>query len=244
MSATNEKSKYTARLAVRPSGFLLYTYNMIYFLHGTDIDKARAKAHEMIEALLKKKPDASFFKMNNENWNPAQLEEYAGGQGLFSNKYIVFLDRICEDKKIKDEFLDFIKVISESENIFILLEGKLDKATITKIEKKAEKTQEFALPKEDKKEEYNAFALANAVGNRDRKNAWVLYRQAIDRGDAPEALHGMIFWKVKQMMTSYSNSYSKEELYSLADRLISVYHDSRRGVHELETGVEAFILTI
>jgi DNA polymerase III delta subunit len=217
---------------------------MLYFLHGTDTDKARAKAHEMIDALLKKKPDASFFKVNAENWNPAQLEEYSLGQGLFAQKYIVFLDRLSEDKKIKEEFLEFIKPLAESENIFIVLEGKLDKATATKIEKKAEKTQEFALEKEEKKEDYNAFALANAVGNRDRKNAWVLYRQAIDRGEAPEALHGMIFWKVKTMMTGFSNTYSKEELYGLTDRLITTYHDSRRGVHELETGVEALILSI
>jgi DNA polymerase III delta subunit len=218
---------------------------MIYFLHGTDTDKARGKAHDMIDALQKKKPDASFFKMNNENWDPAQLEEYAGGMGLFSSKYIVFLDRLCEDKKIKEDFVDFIKNLSESENIFIILEGKLDKATIGKIEKKAEKTQEFMLPEEKKKEEYSAFGLANAVGNRDRKNAWVLYRQAIDRGEAPEALHGMMFWKVKTMLTTgFGGAYSKDELYLLADKMITVYHDSRRGVHELETGVEALILSL
>ncbi len=217
---------------------------MIYFLHGTDIDKARVKAHDLVDSLLKKKPDASFFKMNNENWSPAQLQEYAGGQGLFENKYIVFLDRLCEDKKIKEDFLDFIKEISESTNIFIILEGKLDKASVTKIEKKSEKTQEFLLP-EKKKEEYNAFALANAVGNRDRKNAWMLYRKAIDKGEAPEALHGMMFWKIKTMMLGgFAGAYSKEELYDLADRLITTYHDSRRGVHELETGVEALILSM
>jgi DNA polymerase III delta subunit len=218
---------------------------MIYFLHGTDTDKARAKAHEMIDSLLKKKPDASFFKMSVENWDPAQLEEYAGGQGLFAQKYIVFLDRLSEDKKIKDDFIDFIKTLSESENIFIMLEGKLDKATLTKIEKKAEKTQEFALAEEKKKEPYNAFALADAVGKRDKKTAWMLYRKAIDKGEAPEALHGMMFWKVKTMMLGgYPGAYSKEELYSLADKMVTVYHDSRRGVHELETGVEAMILSL
>jgi DNA polymerase III delta subunit len=217
---------------------------MIYFLHGTDVDKARGKAHDLVDSLLKKKPDASFFKMNVENWSIAQLQEYAGGQGLFANKYIVFLDRLCEDKKVKEDFLDFIKVLGESQNIFIILEGKLDKATAGKIEKKAEKTQEFLLP-EKKKEEYNAFALANAVGNRDKKNAWILYRKAIDKGEAPEALHGMMFWKVKSMMIGgLGNAYSKEELYNLADRLITTYHDSRRGVHELETGVEALILSL
>jgi DNA polymerase III delta subunit len=217
---------------------------MIYFLHGTDIDKARTKAHDMVDSLLKKKPDASFFKMNSENWSEAQLQEYAMGQGLFESKYIVFLDRIAEDKKIKEDFLGRIKELGESTNIFIILEGKLDKASSTKIEKKAEKTQEFLLP-EKKKEEYNAFALANAVGNRDRKNAWMLYRKAIDKGEAPEALHGMMFWKIKTMMMSgFSNAYSKDELYDLSHRLISVYHDSRRGVHELETGVEALILSL
>jgi DNA polymerase III delta subunit len=216
---------------------------MIYFLHGTDTDKGRKKAHEMIDALQKKKPNASFFKMSNENWSEAQLEEYASSMGLFEGKYIVFLDRLCEDKKIKDDFLSEIKKLGTSQNIFIVLEGKLDKASATKIEKNSEKTQEFSLP-EKKKEEYNAFALADAVGKRDRKNAWMLYRKAIDKGEAPEALHGMMFWKIKTMILGgYPGAYTKEELYTLAERLITTYHDSRRGVHELETGVEAILLT-
>ena len=215
---------------------------MIYFLHGTDIDKARAKAHELVDSLRKKKPDASFFKMNSDNWNETSIQEYASGQGLFESKYIIFLDRLCEDKKIKEDFLTQMKSLGESANIFIILESKLDKVSIGKIEKKSEKTQEFILP-EKKKEEYNAFALADALGKRDRKNLWVLYRKAIDKGEAPEALHGMMFWKVKTMLVGgFVGAYSKEELYTLADRLVTVYHDSRRGVHELETGVEGVIL--
>lgn len=217
---------------------------MIYFLHGSDIDKGRSKAHELIASLQKKKPDASFFKMSADDFDEAVLQGYTGGQGLFESKYIIFLDRLCEDKKIKEDFLEHIKEIAESSNIFIILEGKIDKATSGKIEKKAEKTQEFLLP-EKKKEEYNAFALADAVGKRDRKTAWMLYRKAIDKGEAPEALHGMMFWKIKTMLTAgFPGAYSKEELYAVADRLVTVYHDSRRGVHELETGVETLLLTL
>lgn len=221
---------------------------MIYFLHGTDVDKAREKAKALIDSLLKKKPDASFFKMDRENWDESRLKEFIESQGLFESKYIVFLDRIAEDKKIKDDYLSKMKEIGESNNIFIILEGKLDKVSLGKIEKKSEKTQEFNLPEElknSKHEEYSAFALADAVGKRDRKNAWILYRKAIDKGEAPEALQGMMFWKVKTMiMSGYPSTYSKEELYGLANRLIVVYHDSRRGIHELETGVEALILTL
>jgi len=217
---------------------------MIYFLHGTDIDKGRSKAHELVDSLLKKKPDASFFKMDAEIFDEARLQEYAGGQGLFESKYIIFLDRLCEKKEIKESFLEHLKTLSESQNIFIVLEGKLDKVSSGKIEKKSEKTQEFLLP-EKQKEDYNAFALADAMGKRDRRNTWVLYRKAIDKGEAPEALHGMMFWKVKTMLTAgYPGAYSKEELYGLAERLISVYHDARRGVHELETGVEGLLLTL
>ncbi len=214
---------------------------MIYFLHGTDIEKGRTKAHELVASLLKKKPDASFFKMDSQNWDEATLEEYAGGQGLFESKYIIFIDRVCDDKKIKDSFLEKVKEMSESSNIFIILEGKLDKASLTKIEKKSEKTQEFALAEKSvKKEEYNAFAIADAFGRRDKKNLWILYRKAIDKGEAPEAIHGMLFWKVKTMMI---NSPS-EELHALAERLIDVYHEARRGKHELETGLEALLLVV
>mgnify|MGYP000868666019 CR=1 FL=1 len=214
---------------------------MIYFLHGTDVDKARAKANELIESLRKKKPDASFFKIDSENFNTSILQEYIGGQGLFANKYIVYLDRLCEKKEVKEEFLEKIKEIAESDNIFIVLEGKIDKATATKIEKNAEKTQDFELG-EKKKEFYNAFALADAFAQKNKKEAWMLYREAVDRGEAPEALHGMLFWKVKTMILS--NPVNRDELVEFADKLITIYHDSRRGEYELETALEAFILMV
>lgn len=214
---------------------------MIYFLHGTDVDKARAKANELIESLRKKKPDASFFKIDSENFNTSVLQEYIGGQGLFTSKYIVYLDRLCEKKEVKEEFVEKIKEIAESDNVFIILEGRIDKATATKIEKKAEKTQDFELA-EKKKEFYNAFALADAFAHKNKKEAWMLYRKAIGKGEAPEALHGMLFWKVKTMILS--NPTNKDELVRLADKLITIYHDSRRGEYELEAGIEAFILEL
>lgn len=218
---------------------------MIYFYYGTDINKGLTKSNELIDSLRKKKPDASFFKIDSDNFDQNTLQEYIGGQGLFSNKYIVFLDRLCEKKDIKDQFIDYLKEISESENIFILLEGKLDKATITKIEKKAEKSQEFALAEKKEKETFSAFALADAFGQRNKKDAWVLYRNAIDKGEAVEALHGMLFWKVKTMLlNSIFGVYSKEELIFLADKLITIYHESRRGGCELEIAMEKFLIEI
>ena len=81
--------------------------------------------------------------MTAEGCDASRLEEFAGGQGLFEQKYIVFLDRVLETAEAKEAFLDCLKTVSESDNIFVMLEAKLDKATLTKIEKKAEKVQEF-----------------------------------------------------------------------------------------------------
>ena len=57
---------------------------MIYLLHGADTDKARTKMRELSDALRKKQPDAAYFRMDAEHWSQAELEEYCGGQGLFS----------------------------------------------------------------------------------------------------------------------------------------------------------------
>lgn len=225
---------------------------MIYFFHGTDTEKVRIKANELADSLRKKKPDASFFKMSSENFDIVTLQEYIGGQGLFSNKYIVLLDRLCDDKEVKDQFITLLKEIKESENIFIIFEGKIDKATTTKIKKNAEKTATFDLSEKEerevkaKKEEgLNIFEIANALGEKNKKHLWIIYRQLIEEGNAPEEIHGVLFWKAKTMLLGGgTHTWSDDELSKLIDDLITIYHESRRGTHELETGLEALLVGI
>lgn len=225
---------------------------MIYFFHGTDIDKARIKANELANSLRKKKPDASFFRIDVENFDIVTLDEYIGGQGLFSNKYIILLDRLCEKKDVRDLFLDRLKEIKESENIFIIFEGKVDKTSVKKIEKKAEKTAVFDLSEKEeieikrKKEEgLNIFEIANALGAKNKKKLWTIYRQLIEEGKVPEEIHGVLFWKVKTMLLAGgSYGWSADQLDELIDKLITAYHESRRGICELETRMEALLIEI
>ncbi len=101
---------------------------MIYLLHGSDTNKARAKLHELVAGLVKKKPDASHVRMNDETFNTAQIDEYISSSGLFSLKTIVEFDFVFRNKEAKDVIFEKIKQISESENIFVFLEGELTKA--------------------------------------------------------------------------------------------------------------------
>lgn len=74
---------------------------MIYLFHGTDTQKAREKARNLIDALQKKKPDASYFKQNADTLDEAVIEELTQSQGLFERKFIISLDNICEETEKK-----------------------------------------------------------------------------------------------------------------------------------------------
>ena len=105
---------------------------MIYFFHikkgtSTKVDTSLSfkKASALAADLKKKKPDAGFFTVTDENWDEGQIKEYVEGQGLFSNKYIVLIKGIFSKKEVKEAFLDRIKEMAESPNIFIIISSLL-----------------------------------------------------------------------------------------------------------------------
>jgi hypothetical protein len=239
---------------------------MIYLLHGSDKDKSRLKAHSLINSLLKKKTDATLFNLNSQNWNQNAFEEYVGGQGLFVQKSIVFADSLLEDKDTKEFLIEKVKDIAASGNIFIFLEGELDKKTLGKFEKSAEKVEEHSLKADTKKrQEFNVFSLTDALGRRDKKNLWVLYQKAKKAGIEDEQIHGTLFWQIKSMIlasesksagdaglnpfvyskaSGFSKNFSKEELRQFSSELVSLYHNSRRGIHDMDVAMERFVLKI
>ncbi|MCH8987104.1 hypothetical protein IIA94_02975, partial [Patescibacteria group bacterium] len=174
---------------------------MLYVLHGTDSIKAREKLHALLDGLFAKKPDASYIRIDDEHFEKEQLEELIYGQGLFTQKYIIIFDRLLENKEAKEAVLERVKDIAASQNIFILFEGTLDKKTLSKLNKHAEKVQEFVdksvFPK---KKPFDIFSLTNALGRRDRKQLWVLYQSARRHNVSDEEIHGILFWQIKSML--------------------------------------------
>ena len=249
---------------------------MLYLLHGTDFKKSREKLHLMIDSLLKKKPDASFFKMDSSNFLESQIDEFIGGQGLFEQKYIVQLDGLFGDLKIKDFLIDRLEKIFKSENIFICIENEISKPLLKKIEKNAQKIQEFSEINKGRKfavigggelnlSEFNIFNLADAFGKKDKKNFWILYQEAKKRDIPDEEIHGILNWQLRSILLSkksktiqdsglkpfvynkslkFSKNFGDGELENLSSRLISIYHDSRRGLVEFSVEMEKFVLEI
>lgn len=237
---------------------------MLYVIHGTDTLKVHQKSSELIQKLLAKKPDASLFKLTTENWRLSELQELVGGQGLFSNKYIVQLSRLFEDEIISAEVMNYIKDISDSENIFIITEGKISPKVLKVLEKNSQKIEEHTEKEAIKQQGFNIFSLADAIGSRDKKKMWTLYTEALNYF-APEEIHGTLFWQVKSMILAsktksaedsglkpfvyskakkFSENYSEEELHNLSSRLISTVHESRRGKYDFRIALERLILEV
>lgn len=236
---------------------------MIYFIYG-DSAKIFKKSNEIIDSILSKNSDATFSKIDSDNFNDFSLDEFIGGQSLFTGKQIIYLKRLFENSQFADDLLGKIKEISQSPNIFIITEEKLNKPVLNKIEKVSEKVQKFDIKKVVSKKDNSVFDLANALGNRDAKKLWILYQEKI-KTVRPEEIHGILWWQVKSILsviksgnakdsglkpfvhqkaTGFSKKYQKEELEKIADQLINMVHNSRRDGIPLGLALEKFILSI
>jgi DNA polymerase III delta subunit len=224
---------------------------MIYLMHGTDHEKARDKTRALTDALQKKKPDALFYRITTQNYAENPIDSLVSGQGLFESKYIVFYDNIFESKEIKEKIVEALAEIKESDNIFIFLEKEIDKKTLDKMTKHAEKVQEYTTSGEiKKKKEYNPFAISDALLSRDKKRLWMLLLEAKKKGNAAEEIHGIIWWQVKVLKLAsvardakeadlspfvFSKTkaavgnFSKEQIDGMLSDLVSMYHDAHRG---------------
>jgi len=237
---------------------------MIYFLHGTDTHRARAKLHELLNLAKKKRPDAEVFKITTENWNEVQFDELLVSQGLFEQKYTVVFDNLFEKKDVKEYVLDRLEGLKESEQIFLFLESKVDVASLKKIEKHSEKTQEFE-KKSDLKPQLNVFAIADGLLEKDKKKLWVSFIDLLDKGGVPEEIHGILFWQVKNMILAsratstgetglspfvYKNAlrgsrnYKTEDLQRMSGELVDMTHRVRSGQGELGVMIEKWMLSI
>lgn len=113
--------------------------------------------------------------------------------------------------------------------------------------------------------EFNIFPLTDAVGMRDKRNAWKIYEQALASGMVADEIFWRVMWGVKALLlTAKTNSaeesglnpfvYKKsksflknwkvEELEKLSESLVVGYHNARRGIGEMETMIEKILLNL
>lgn len=234
---------------------------MYYLVFGKNREKVAEKGFALAKGLILKKPDASYFKIDAENWASEKIEELSGSQGLFESKFVVLLDNIWSDEIGTAEDIEKIK---GSENVFILIESEISADNLKLLKKSAVKATEIAEGKTNKKV-FNVFALSDALGEKNSKKLWLLYQEALFNNIEAEQIHGNLFWQVKNLILAkrgklngalkispfvaqkargYANKWEEKELENLAENLVKIYHKARLGQGDMEISLEKTILQI
>ena len=204
---------------------------MLTLIWGTDRE-ATLKALQKLVRAEKKTPLTV-----NDAHTLDDLRASLQGGGLFGDVRTVVLDGVCVNPEMKTEVLASLSAMKKAKDHFVLREEKLDADTRKQIEKYAETSDKHELKKE--KTETTIFALASALQKRDKKALWVGLQREFLSGNAPEAVHGVLFWGAKQAHLRAPTSYTK----TLVERLAELPHEARRRGMELDYALERFALS-
>ncbi len=208
---------------------------MIYFLYGNDTAKKAAQIKTLGEGL-------SIVRVPSREITRNAIISLASQAPLFGDAPVTVIENAFSDPdSIFDaELLDLIK---ESSNMFIFLE---DSCTALELKKYKKYLADAILcdRKEPTRIKTNPFAIADAFGNRDKIGAWTLYVSLIEAGEAPEAISGMLFWKIKTLLLARtSGKFTKTELEHASSKLVDIYHKAHGGMVDMNISLEQFILS-
>jgi DNA polymerase III delta subunit len=232
---------------------------MLYIFYGTDRDKILKESEKLVSDISKKESVIT-RKIDADNYVESETRDVAGATSLFGEKSVVILDGVISKD---EENLSILELLQESENFFILREGKLTKEVAKKFPKKAE-IEEFIEKTAQKKEFFNPFSLTDAIASRDKKNAWILYEKALAGGQVADEIFWRVTWQVKALLLadktksateadlkpfvytkakSALKNWKEGELEQLSEKLVSGYQLARRGEGEIETLLEKILLS-
>lgn len=209
---------------------------MLFVFTGADRDKARAEMNKAVRAIK----GADVVRITDAN-SLADLNAALSDGGMFGGKRIVVLDGVFADEEMKAAVVEMLAQLKDSDEPVYVLEEKPDAETRKKLEKYAEVVKKFDAVKE--KERSGIFALAHALKGGDKKRLWVEYQRALSRDEAPEAIHGVLFWGAKDMFLK-SRGTEHERAGKLVAELAELPHEARRRGFDLEYALEHYILSV
>ena len=178
----------------------------------------------------KKKRPIGAEEVKWENMSTEELGSLAVTDGLFGGtRTFVFVGALNGVEG--DTFLKFAKEFVESGHTFIFEEEKLLKHETDIVTKAGAKIEKIESVKKDRG--FDPYGLTFALGNKDKKKLWLGLMQAWKDGEKPEAVAGLLAWKARAMKDA-----------NLSREIVSIYHDSHRGVGNLELLLERFALKL
>jgi hypothetical protein len=213
---------------------------MLYFYTGTDTKKARG---EMNKEVVRASLGGARVVRINDTISTDDLYASLHGVGLFGEKNVFVIDSVSLNEELFAALLQMLGGMKKSAEPFFLFESSPDANTRGEIEKYAETAKRYDAPKKAK--DNSVFALVNALRKADKKALWLGFQREIIKGNAPEAIHGVLFWGAKEMLLK-SKEGAPENIRArkLVAELAELPHEARRNNFPLEYALERFLLTL
>lgn len=206
---------------------------MLYLFFGTDSKTARSKAHSHIgntESLLKVTPDT---------YDEQLIWSVLSGSDLFTPYTHIMFDGLWGDSRTRESFESVVPQLHDAQIKAYALEGSLELAARKFFERNNATLFQYDVPKGVAGRP--DFSLAQAFADKKRAEAWVAYQRALMQGAAPEAIHGMLFWKLKQIIQG-NTTRSKASVRGLVSQITELPLNARERGVEFEYALERFLL--
>lgn len=236
---------------------------MLHVIYGKDREKGRVRFHALREELCKKYGDET--QVLEEDISGNFFVSASSSQGLFGETAFFVLDCVLDKKNEQEILLAGAEALKSSSNVFLVFEPELDKSVAEKLKEEGVAVEEFALKKTDTRPEFNIFSLGDTLGERKKKELWILYQKALTAGLSAEEICGTLFWAAKNLalmknaklgddkklspfvakkFRKFAGNYTEEEIKKLSRELVSAYHEAHRGGEPMDLALERFILNL
>lgn len=210
---------------------------MLFVFFGTD----RKKAREALESAAQKHGHP-VMRITDSHAGEDVRVALAGG-GLFAQPRTVVLVGVLGNEDMHEPVLARLAELAARSDPFYIYEEKPDAATRKQLEKHAQTSATFDLAK-TRTGASNVFALADAMNRGDKKNLWIGYQRELLSGNAPEAIHGVLFWGAKKAFLAARNESGRAKPARLVALLAELPHEARRNGEDMEFALERFVLSV
>ncbi len=235
---------------------------MIRSYVGDDTEKSRREARAAFELARNESTGGNTLYFDDLLFDLAQAIEGFSAESLFGGENILYFDGILEHPDGEQ----FYRTILKETDHKVFVREKDPSKDLTAFFTRLGEIKEYRIAKKIEKRE-NSFAIADAIGARNKKIAWVEYEKTRKRGVSIEEIHGTVFWAFKSMWIAgglspsdaqhagmkdftyrnyhqFAKKYLKQELASRLNELKEMYHKGHRGEVDMEHSMELFLLNL
>jgi hypothetical protein len=190
---------------------------------------------EIIEIISKKFPNHELVRFNGFSGDVTEIALELESQSLFGGSRIIFLSDI--DREIWSDIIKTFHHVPESTEVFwledsfpaALTKGMPEHKVIESKEKKAV-------------EKSNPFQITNQLSFAKPGQLWATYQQLLNDGHEPEAVFGIIWWKLKDI--AKKKTIITPTFRQTLNSFLSMYSSARSGGTDMETGLEELLLQL